>query len=69
MIQDKRVLNAVQADNLTGIIDKKMISKENYRDIGDDILQCSIKNDSRVEYVDFIQYPLPLISEKLKDLI
>lgn len=70
MLQDKRVLGAVEPLISPKELNKQMIKKENYRDI-DSILpgQCSVKESYQQEYIDFIEYPMPFVSDELKELL
>lgn len=67
--QDKRVLNAVEPMGITKQITKEMLKKENLRKLGDLAIQCDIKENRWKQYIDFIENPISLVSDNLKEIL
>ena len=70
MTQDRTIPHTVEPVGILKVIDREMIKKENIHKLDGNIpAQLSIKDDSKAEYVDFIECPLTLVSDRLKELL
>ncbi|MED0679991.1 serine protease [Aneurinibacillus thermoaerophilus] len=69
IFQDERVFDAVEPVGISRVLRKEMLTEEHIDDIEELHLQFPIKEKTKNEYVDFIQKPIPLLSDKLKQII
>lgn len=67
--QDNRLLDAVEPTGLTELITKEMLTEEKVHLLDELVLQVPIQRREHVTYVDFIQRPIPLLSDHLKQLV
>jgi hypothetical protein len=66
--QDKRITNAVKPIGVSELVAKTGFTTRNWGALDDLPTQVNIAQKDYQEYVDFIANPLPLISDKLKQL-
>ncbi|AKF92343.1 hypothetical protein [Brevibacillus laterosporus] len=67
--QDNRLLDAVEPTGLTELLTKEMLTEEKVHLLDELVLQVPIQRREHVTYVDFIQRPIPLLSDRLKQLV
>ncbi|AYK07025.1 serine protease [Brevibacillus laterosporus] len=67
--QDNRLLDAVEPTGLTELITKEMLTEEKMHLLDELVLQVPIQRREHITYVDFIQRPIPLLSDHLKQLV
>lgn len=67
--QDNTIPNAVEPVGILKTLDRDMINKENAHIMDGLAVQFEVKESSSVEYVDFIESPVPLVSDKLKEIL
>lgn len=67
--QDKTIPNAVEPVGILKTLDRDMVNSENLHMMDGLAVQFEIKESSNVEYVDFIESPVPLVSGRLKDIL
>ncbi|MCR8979565.1 serine protease [Brevibacillus laterosporus] len=67
--QDNRILDAVEPAGLTSLLTKEMLTEETVHLLDELVLQVPIQQREHVTYVDFIQRPFPLLSDRLKQLV
>jgi len=64
--QDLRVVNSVEPVKAHQMFDMETIRRGRFKDLDDLPVQLYIKERAENDYVDFIEKPIPLISDKLK---
>ncbi|QOS97240.1 serine protease [Brevibacterium sp. JNUCC-42] len=67
--QDNRLLDAVEPAGLTSLLTKEMLTEEKVHVLDELVLQVPIQQKEYVTYVDYIQRPIPLLSDRLKQLV
>ncbi|MBC2580555.1 imm11 family protein [Clostridium sp. DJ247] len=67
--QDKRIENAAEPIGILKEISKDMLNKEGTKHMDELPIQFDIKEKSSSEYIDFIEKPVPLVSDNLKKLL
>lgn len=66
--QDERITDFAEPTGLLKLIDKDELRRNGSINLTEDPVQVYIKEKSENEYIDFIERPVPLISDKLKQL-
>ncbi len=66
--QDKRITNAVKPIGVSKLVEKTGFTTRNWGALDDLPAQVNIAQQDYQEYVDLIADPLPLVSDKLKQL-
>jgi hypothetical protein len=69
ILQDERVQDAVEPMGISRVITKEMLTKKKARDMDKLNLQFQIREQDTTEYVDFIEKPVPLLSDRCKQII
>lgn len=69
MMQDDRISNAIEPVGVSEVISAEKVVDEQIYKIDKLNLQFPVREKEVVEYVDFIQRPVSLLSDKLKQLI
>lgn len=67
--QDKRIDNFVNPMGISKIITKEMLEEENLYKINEAPVSINIEENEKSEYMDFIESPYPIVSDKLKVLL
>ncbi|MCM3340837.1 MULTISPECIES: hypothetical protein [unclassified Paenibacillus] len=67
--QDERILDAVEPAGIAEAIPKDMLIEARADELTAMNLQFPVRESRHIEYVDFIERPVPLLSDKLKQLI
>lgn len=67
--QDNTIPDPVEPAGILKVIDRDMIKKENIHKMDELAVQFEIKENNRSVYIDFIENPVPLVSDKLKELL
>lgn len=66
--EDDRIQGRVEPVGISEAIRKDMFSEKSAQEQDNRTFQFSIRDQSAVEYVDWLERPLPLISDRLKQL-
>ena len=67
--QDERIPDAVVPAGISKIVHKDMLTEARASELDRLTLQFRVQQRDHIEYVDFIERPIPLLSDKLKQLI
>lgn len=67
--QDMTIPNYVEPVGILKVIDPDMIKEENIHKMDGLAVQFEIKENSSHEFVDFIEHPVHLVSDKLKAIL
>ncbi|MED0673641.1 serine protease [Aneurinibacillus aneurinilyticus] len=67
--QDERIFDAIEPTGVSQVITREQLEEEQLRKMDKLILQFSLKEKTTNEYVDFIQRPIPLLSDQCKQII
>ncbi|ERI09430.1 hypothetical protein [Aneurinibacillus aneurinilyticus] len=67
--QDGRISDAVEPMGVTQIITKERMKEEYRHELEELTLQFPIRETNKCEYIDFIERPVPLASDKLKSIL
>ncbi len=67
--QDIAIPDQVQPVGILKVIDRESIKPENIRKMDELAVQFEIKENNKAVYVDFIENPVPLVSDRLKDIL
>jgi hypothetical protein len=67
--QDNSIPDPVQPAGILQVIDRNKIKPENIHKMDEIAVQFEVKENSKAIYVDFIENPVPLVSDKLKDIL
>lgn len=67
--QDIAIPDPVQPVGILKVIDRDLIKPENIQKMDELAVQFEIKENSRAVYVDFIESPVPLVSDRLKEIL
>ncbi|MEZ2661779.1 serine protease, partial [Aneurinibacillus aneurinilyticus] len=66
--QDERIFDAIEPTGVSQVITREQLEEEQLRKMDKLILQFSLKEKTTNEYVDFIQRPIPLLSDQCKQI-
>jgi hypothetical protein len=69
LCQDERVTGAVEPVGISPSYRQELLTEEGLSKIEEAMLHLSILDNGAREYLDFIQRPIPLLSDELKKLI
>lgn len=69
MSQDKTIPNAVEPVGVLKVIEKDMIKQQNFSKSDEIPVQFEIKDNDSTEYIDFIEFPVPLVSDRMKNIL
>jgi hypothetical protein len=69
MSQEKTMLDAVQPTGTSNQTWREPFQRLNPRQFDDQPLQFYIKEQAHPQYIDFIEHPLPLVTDKVKSLL
>ncbi|MEC1180067.1 serine protease [Metasolibacillus meyeri] len=69
LAQDKRVLHAVEPDGIARVIKKEYLTLERMNELDAIDRQFSVVEKKHNDYIDFIERPVALFSDVLKQLI
>jgi len=67
--QDGRIPDAVEPVGIVKAVSKDMLIETRIEELASMNLQFPIRESKFIEYVDFIERPVPLLSNKLKQLV
>ncbi|CAM3599572.1 serine protease [Marinicrinis lubricantis] len=70
--QDERFVHAVEPDGISRAVPRELLTLERIGEMDDWVLQFPIKEQQRLQgglFVDFIQHPVTLWSDRLKSLL
>ncbi|GAC41161.1 hypothetical protein [Paenibacillus popilliae] len=67
--QDDRILDAIEPVGIRKAIPKDIFDEAQVDELKEMSLQFPVSDREQIEYVDFIERPIPLLSNKLKQLI
>ena len=67
--QDIAIPDQVLPVGILKVIDRESIKPENIRKMDELAVQFEIKENNKAVYVDFIENPVPLVSDRLKDIL
>jgi hypothetical protein len=67
--QDERIHNAIEPIGVSQVITRELLEEEQLRNMDKLILEFSVKEKTTTEYVDFIQRPIPLLSDNCKQIM
>jgi hypothetical protein len=69
MSQEKTMLDAVQPTGTSNQTWREPFQRLTPRQLDDQPLQFYIKEQAHPQYIDFIEHPLPLVTDKVKSLL
>ena len=67
--QDRRIESYIEPTGILSVIDKDMLKEENLYELDDLPITVNIKKDNNSQYIDLIDNPVYLISDKLQKLL
>ncbi len=67
MQQDKRIVDAVYPVNIN--IPRQSFKKVKAEDQDNMAIQCYVRNNPQIRYIDFLEHPVPLVSDRVKQLM
>lgn len=67
--QDHRISNCVEPIGITQVIKKEMLTEEGMKELENYDLQFQVLEKSTNNFLDFIEKPIPLISDTLKRIM
>ncbi|WP_374019770.1 serine protease [Paenibacillus thiaminolyticus] len=67
--QDDRIPDAIEPVGIRKAIPKDILDEARIGELKEMSLQFPVPDREQIEYVDFIERPIPLLSDKLKQLI
>lgn len=68
MCQDSRILQAIRPLGISGLVTDNGLASERGNDLDTLPVQYYLEENSNPEYVDFIASPVPVVSDRLKQL-
>jgi hypothetical protein len=66
--QDERVLQVIKPSGISGLVTDNGLASERWDDLNDLPVQYYLEENGDPEYVDLIVRPVPLVSDRLKQL-
>ncbi len=69
MLQDDRIPDWAEPVGISEMIAKEMLTDERFHELESKAFQVPIQSKSNLVFSDFIERPLPLLSDKLKQLV